>query len=403
MKREEIPDLGQSNGGRQSPNPKSVNKSEIRNSKSVSMSDIANVVIVGGGVIGTAITAEVSRHFDDVFLLEALPRLGLGASTRNSGVIHAGIYYAPGSLKAFHCVRGAPMLYEFCAKHRVPHQRIGKLIVADSEQELPELEALKGRGDQNGVEGLELVGLDFIKKLEPNVASPVALYSPNTGIVETEELIKALARIAQGNGGHVLTNTRLLGAEVNNGVTLLRTSQEEVAARVVVNAAGLYSDVVAQMFGYDRYTIYPCRGEYAELPPSRSDLVNGLVYPLPMPSGHGLGVHFTKNMAGTLLLGPNARYVSSKEDYESGKADLASFYQSARRIVPALRLEDLRPSYTGIRSRLVPEHEHSFADFVIGPDPRWPTVIHTIGMESPGLTSCLSIAASVGELVRAVL
>jgi glycerol-3-phosphate dehydrogenase len=367
------------------------------------MSDIANIVIIGGGVIGTAIAAEVSRHFDDVFLLEALPRLGLGASTRNSGVIHAGIYYTPGSLKAFHCVSGARKLYEFCTANRVPHNRIGKLIVAESEDQLPELEALKKRGDQNGVKGLEIVGVDFIKRHEPNVVSPIALYSPNTGIVETEELIKALARIAQARGAHLLTNTRLLGAEKKDRITLLRTSQEEVTARVVINAAGLYSDVVARMFGENRYTIYPCRGEYAELPPGRKDLVNGLVYPLPMPSGHGLGVHFTKNMAGTLLLGPNARYVDSKEDYESGKADLASFYESARRIVPSLKLEDLRPSYTGIRSRLVPEHQHTFADFVIAPDTRWEGVFHTIGMESPGLTSCLSIAESVTEMVRLVL
>jgi L-2-hydroxyglutarate oxidase LhgO len=367
------------------------------------MVETANVVIVGGGVIGTAIAAEVSRHFDDVFLLEALPRLGLGASTRNSGVIHAGIYYAPGSLKATHCVRGARMLYQFCEEHRVPHQRIGKLIVVDSEDQLPVLQALKQRGDQNGVEGLEIVGRDFIQRIEPNVVSPLALYSPNTGIVDAEELIKGLARIAEANGAHLLKSTPLLAAEMRNGSTILRTPREEVAARVVVNAAGLYADEVAVMFGNDAHTIYPCRGEYAELPPGRSTLVNGLVYPLPMPSGHGLGVHFTKNMAGRLLLGPNARYVSSKDDYESGKADLDSFFESARLIVPSLRLEDLRPGYTGIRARLVPEHEHSFADFVIGPDPQWPSVIHLIGMESPGLTSCLSIGEAVGEMVREVL
>ena len=367
------------------------------------MSETANVVIIGGGVIGAAIAAEVSRHFDDVFLLEALPRLGLGASTRNSGVIHAGIYYSPGSLKASHCVRGAPMLYQFCEEHRVPHQRIGKLIVADSEDELPALEALKLRGDRNGVEGLDIVGRDFIQRLEPNVTSPVALYSPNTGIVDAEELIKSLARIAEANGAHLLKGTPLLGAEMKKGGVLLKTPREEVAARIVVNAAGLYADKVARMFGYNAHTIYPCRGEYAELPPSRSNLVNGLVYPLPMPSGHGLGVHFTKNMAGRLLLGPNARYVSSKEDYESDKTDLSSFFESARLIVPSLRLEDLKPGYTGIRARLVPEHQHTFADFVIGPDPQWSSVIHLIGMESPGLTSCLSIAESVGEMVRAVL
>ena len=366
------------------------------------MAETANVVIVGGGVIGAAIAAEVSRRLDDVFLLEALPRLGLGASTRNSGVIHAGIYYAPGSLKAGHCVRGARMLYQFCAEHRVPHQRIGKLIVADSEGDLPALEELRKRGDQNGVEGLEIVDRAFIRKLEPNVASPIALYSPNTGIVDAEELVRSLARIAEGNGAHLLRSTPLVGVEMKNGGTVLRTPREEVAARVVVNAAGLYADEVARLFGYDAHTIYPCRGEYAELPPSRSSLVNGLVYPLPMPSGHGLGVHFTKNMAGRLLLGPNARYVSSKEDYEGGKAELSSFFESAKVIVPSLRLDDLRPGYTGIRARLLPEQQHTFADFVIGPDPEWPSVIHLIGMESPGLTSCLSIGAAVSEMVREI-
>jgi len=295
------------------------------------------------------------------------------------------------------------MLYDFCLEHRVPHQRIGKLIVADTLAELPALEALKQRGLQNGVEGLEVVGQTAIQHLEPNVASPVALHSPNTGIVDAEELIKALARVAEARGAHLLTNTRLLGAEVKSGIVHLRTSREQVAARVVVNAAGLYADEIARMFGYDRHTIYPCRGEYAELPSSRSNLVNGLVYPLPMPSGHGLGVHFTKNLAGTLLLGPNARYIASKEDYESGKADLRSFFDSAVRIVPSLRYEDLRPGYTGIRARLVPEHDHSFADWVIGPDPQWPSVIHLIGMESPGLTSCLSIATTVGEMARSAL
>jgi glycerol-3-phosphate dehydrogenase len=364
--------------------------------------ETANVIIIGGGVVGTAIAAEVSRHYDDVFLLEALPRLGLGTSTRNSGVIHAGIYYKPGSLKAFHCVRGVPMLYEFCAAHNVPHQRIGKLIVADSDDQLPVLQELKQRGDQNGVEGLEIVDRNFIQRIEPNVVSPIAIYSPNTGIVEAEELIKSLARIAKSNGAHILTDTRVIGVEIKNGLSMIRTQREEVAARIVVNSAGLYADEVARMLGFDKHTIYPCRGEYAELPPSRSRLVNSLVYPLPLPTGHGLGVHFTKTTAGVLLLGPNARYVKSKEDYENGRAELATFYESAVKMVPSLRLEDLRPSYTGLRPRLLPEHEHSFADFVIERDPQWPFVIHCIGIESPGLTSCLSIGAGVSKLVREI-
>ncbi|MGH9846289.1 MAG: NAD(P)/FAD-dependent oxidoreductase [Blastocatellia bacterium] len=366
----------------------------------MSSTDIANVVIIGGGVVGAAIAAEVSRHCDDVFLLEDLPRLGMGTSTRNSGVIHAGIYYKPGSLKAFHCVRAVPMLYEFCAAHNIPHERTGKLVVADSMDQLPILEELKRRGDENGARGLEIVDQRFIRRVEPNVASPVAIWSPSTGIVEAEELVKTLARLAQSNGAHILANTRVIGADVKNSLVTIRTEREEVAARVVVNSAGLYADDIARMFGYDRHTIYPCRGEYAELVPGARELVKGLVYPLPLPTGHGLGVHFTRTTGGALLIGPNARYVRSKDDYEDDRTPLAEFYESARQMVPSLKFEDLRLGYTGIRPRLTPEQDHSFADWVIERDPQWPSVIHLIGIESPGLTSALSIGASVSEMVR---
>ncbi|HEY8461530.1 MAG TPA: NAD(P)/FAD-dependent oxidoreductase [Blastocatellia bacterium] len=364
--------------------------------------DIANIVIIGGGVIGTAIAAEISQRYDDVFLIEAAPRLGMGTSTRNSGVIHAGIYYKPGSLKAFHCVRGARMLYEFCAAHNVPHERAGKLIIANSEDQFPILADLKRRGEENGVEGLEIVDGAFIRRLEPNIVSPVAISSPNTGIVEAEALVKALERIARSNGAHILTNTRVIGAEPGDGPALIRTEREEFGARAVINCAGLYADEVARMFGYDEYAIYPCRGEYAELLPGARKLVNGLVYPLPLPTGHGLGVHFTKTTAGGLLIGPNARYVKNKDDYENDRADLREFYESATQMAPSLRFEDLRPGYTGIRPRLAPESEHSFVDFVIKHDPNHPSIIHLIGIESPGLTACLSISRSVVEMVEAV-
>ncbi len=361
--------------------------------------ETANIVIIGGGVVGTAIAADISRHYDDVFLLEAAPRLGMATSTRNSGVIHAGIYYKPGSLKAFHCVHGLPMLYQFCVEHDIPHERTGKMIVADSADHLPILQDLKRRGDENGVEGLEIVDNKFIRRLEPNIVSPMALYSPNTGIVDAESLIRALERIAKSNGAHILTNTRVIGAEIRDGLAIIRTEREEFGARVVINSAGLYADDVARMFGYDEHTIYPCRGEYTELLPGARKLVNGLVYPLPLPTGHGLGVHFTKTTAGAMLIGPNARYVKNKEDYEGDRTDLRLFYESAAQMAPALRFEDMRPGYTGIRPRLAPEHQHSFADFVITRDPQWPFVIHLIGIESPGLTSCLSIGKSVAEMV----
>ena len=189
---------------------------------------------------------------------------------------------------------------------------------------------------------------------------------------------------------------------MRDGLVHLRTEREVVAARIVINAAGLYADEVARMFGHDKYTIYPCRGEYAELPPRRRNLINGLVYPLPLPTGHGLGVHFTKTTAGALLLGPNARYIKNKEDYESDRTDLRVFYESASKMVPSLQREDLRLSYTGIRPRLAPEDDHSFADFAIERDPQWPSVLHLIGMESPGLTSCLSLGQTVREMAAEI-
>lgn len=362
------------------------------------MNETANVVIVGGGVIGTAIAARLASRFDDVFVLEARPRLGLGQSTRNSGVIHAGIYYDIGSRKAFHCVRGRRMLYEFCQNHEVPHKKTGKLIVADSAEPL---EALKKRGDENGVEGLEVIDADRIRELEPNVASSFALSSPETGIIEAEALIKKLEQMAVANGAHFLTNTPLVGVEHNNGATKLRTPRESFTARVVINSAGLYSDEVAAMFGHNTYTVYPVRGEYAEVVPSRRNLVNGLVYPMPLKSGHGLGVHFTRTTSGALLIGPNSRHVDSKEDYEGDRLSLDFFFESGLEIVPSLRLEDLRLSYSGLRARLRAASDPSFADFVIESDPQNPDVIHLIGMESPGLTSCLSIAESVSEMIPA--
>ncbi len=359
----------------------------------------ANIVIIGGGVVGLAIAAELARGYDDVFLLEAQPRLGLGNSTRNSGVIHAGIYYRPGSLKARHCVEGARLLYEFCGMHGVRHERVGKLIVAQTEAEVAELERLKRQGDENGAIGLQMVDAARIRAIEPNIRGLAAIYSPNTGLVEPEEMVRTLARLAESNGASLLTDTPVTGATIRDGRLVIRTPREEVEARVVINAAGLYADEVAAMFGYDQHRIHPCRGEYAEVVPQKCGLINGLVYPVPSQDGHGLGVHFTKTLAGALLLGPNARYVERKEDFEEGLASLESFHQAAVRMLPELELVDLRQSYTGIRAKLHPAGGPSFADFIVEHDPRNAQLIHLLGIESPGLTSCLSLARTVGGML----
>ena len=360
----------------------------------------ANIVVVGGGVVGLAIALELSRLHDGVFLLESQPRLGLGNSTRNSGVIHAGIYYPPGSLKAFHCVEGSRLLYEFCGMHGIRHERVGKLIVALHESEITELERLKRQGDENGAIGLEMIDGARIQSIEPHIRGVAAIHSPNTGVVEAEEVVRTLARLAKSNGASLLTDTPLTGARISGERLVIQTPREEVEARVVINAAGLYADDVARLFGNDRYQIYPCRGEYAEVIPQRSDLIRGLVYPVPSPDGHGLGVHFTRTLGGALLLGPNARYIERKDDFESGLADLQSFHQAAVQLLPDLRLEDLRPSYTGIRAKLYPAGGLSFADFIVESDERTPNLIHLVGIESPGLTACLSLARLVAGMVQ---
>ena len=361
-----------------------------------------DVAVIGGGVTGLASARAIAATGVSVCLLERHPRPGMDTSTHNSGVIHAGLYYPAGSLKARLCVEGRQLMYEFCARYDVPHVRSGKLIVAHDEHEIRALEALQQRGTENGVTGLEIVDRAFIVAREPAVNTHYALWSPDTGIVNAEEYVKALLRTGTEAGVMFLPGTKLVGADRRADGMVLTTEREAILARVVVNAAGLYADEVSRMLGGETFTIYPVRGEYAEFTPAKRSLVNGLVYPLPHGSGHGLGVHLVRTTGGQVWLGPTVKYQDRKDDYESDRLPLEGFAEAARRLIDGVTIDDLRLSGSGIRAKLHPPSE-SFADFMIKRDRENPSVVQASGIESPGLTSSLAIGNLVRDLVAETL
>ena len=373
--------------------------------------DQANILIIGGGVVGCAIARAVSERWQDIFLVEQFPKLGMATSTRNSGVNHSGIYYPKNSLKARHCVEGNRLTYEFCKKHNVPFRHTGKLVVAANPHEEEELVALKKRGEENGVEGLRIIGPVEIRVREPFVKGVTALDVPSTGIVSAEELVHAYARVATNQGANIVTRAQVVSLEPSRETIRvgLRIGDEEdsqretIEAKCVVNAAGLFADEVAALLGNQSWRIYPVRGEYCEIRGPQSLLIKNLVYPLPHSDGLSLGVHFTKTLWGTVLVGPTATYVEGKDNYEKNRLPISAFAESAKTLLPEIDERDLQLGYSGLRPKLVPPGGKGIADFVITRDSNVPQAIHLVGIESPGLTAAPAIANHVSQLVAEVL
>ncbi len=360
------------------------------------MADV-DVAVIGGGVTGLASALALAKRGASVCLLEREARPGRATSTHNSGVIHAGLYYPTGSLKARLCIEGRDLLYQFCPAHRVPYARCGKLVVAADDHDVQALAALFAKAHANGVSSVIEVDPAFVREKEPHVHAVAALWSPDTGIVEAEALVKALEHLCKDHDVAMVVGAPLIGADAHADGIELVTPHERILAHTVVNAAGLYADVVSAQLGAAAFTIYPCRGEYAELAPSQRHRVNGLVYPPPHASGAGLGVHLARTTWGSVTLGPTIHYQDSKDDYESGRLALDAFVEPAQRLLPWVTLKDLQPGGSGIRAKLHGP-DTGFADFLIERDAVNSRVIQAAGIDSPGLTSSLAIGERVARI-----
>ena len=370
-----------------------------------------DVAIVGAGVVGLAIAARLVTHFDNIFVIEKEFSFGQGISSRNSEVIHAGIYYPSDSLKAKTCVEGNRMLYEICQNNNIPHKKIGKLIVATNTKEERQVEALVRRGKSNGVAGLEIIVSSDIKKLEPNIQGNCALLSPESGIVDSHKLMEFFCIKAKENGAGIVYQSKVKSIQKQNSLYQIEVedSQNELfkfASKFVINAAGLSSDVIASMAGLNTnkldYDLKYCKGQYFRLSPNKSRLINRLIYPVPKQSDGGLGIHLTPDISGQVKLGPDAQYLTERvEDYEVDKNKQKEFCGSVNKFAPFIDIDDIYPDMAGIRPKLEGP-EGNFRDFVIKDesDNGFPGFINLIGIESPGLTSAVSIAKYVENLLK---
>jgi L-2-hydroxyglutarate oxidase LhgO len=362
--------------------------------------DQTEVTVIGAGVVGLAIAAELARAGREVVLLERHPTYGQETSSRNSEIIHAGIYYPPGSLKAALCVEGAARLYRYCEDREIPHARLGKLIVAAAEPEIPILESLLARGQANGVRDLRLLDRAETRALEPCARAVAGLHSPHTGILSVHGLMAQLYR--EGKAAGVLF---AFGGEVDflerrgDGFVVGLAGQDyRMLSRVVVNAAGLASDRVARMLGIDidadGYRLQYCKGCYFVY--QKPSPIRRLVYPVPHDDLKGLGVHATLDLGGCLRFGPDVEDVAELDyDVPAGKQDF--FRRSAACLLDGLVPEAIVPGMAGIRPKLAGS---GVRDFLIRheADRGLPGAINLVGIESPGLTGCLAIAARVKEL-----
>ena len=391
-----------------------------------------NVLIIGGGIVGMATAMLLKQKYkSSVLVIEAESELAFHQTGNNSGVIHSGLYYKPGSLKAKNCVEGRERMYRFCEENNIEYDRCGKIVVAADESEIPLLKMLEERGSANGLKGIKRLRGDEIKNYEPHAAGIAGLFVPETGIVDYKPVSKKYAELFQNLGGEVKTNCRFLSLKKDKEKLIAETSKGEIVCDLLVNCGGLYSDRIAELCGVDPgLQIIPFRGEYYKLKKEKEYLVKNLIYPVPDPKFPFLGVHLTRMMKGGVEAGPNAVLAFKREGYThsdfsfkdisqmisySGFWKMAAhhykmgfkefyrsfsktaFVKSLQKLIPEITENDIETGGAGVRAQALEKDGKLTDDFRIVEAEK---MIHVLNAPSPAATASLSIGDKISELIK---
>ncbi len=354
-----------------------------------------DAVIIGAGVVGTAIAAALSARHRSVLVIERARQEATGITSRNSGVVHSGLYYPKDSLRAQTCIRGQELLYAWCERQGVPFARLGKLVIARGEAECRALEKLHANALASGVRDLRRLGDAEIAKLEPALPRcDAALFSPNTGIVDPHALTRSLRAAAERCGAVFAMGTRVDRLTAIRTGIRVQSGEHSLVASTLINAAGLDADRLAATIGIREQKIFPCRGNYFRLAGAR-DVYRHLIYPVRSAAATGLGVHLTLGLDGSVRLGPDAHYVDDREDFSPAPHRRNSFHLAAERLLGPIDAERLHYESCGIRPKLRPPGDDHERDFVILEQPAG--CVHLLGIESPGLTAALAIGERIAS------
>ena len=386
------------------------------------------IIVVGGGIIGLATAYRLGQKFPDaqITVLEKEPFVGRHQSGHNSGVLHAGLYYKPGSTKARLAVRGIRQMVEFCQEHSIPHEICGKLVVATGAEEVPRLDDLYARGQQNGLAGLQKLGPEQLREIEPHAAGLAAIRVPEQGIVDYPKVCEVLSGLIQASNGRVVTNAAVQRLRQTQGGWVAQTTAGDFEGDLLINCAGLHCDRIAELAGLKRdLRIVPFRGEYYRIKPDRQYLVCNLIYPVPDPKFPFLGVHYTRMIQGGVEAGPNAVLAFAREGYRKSDLDVRDladaltypglwsflrryprmcfdelrrsfskrlFCESLQRLVPEIKEDDLEPGGAGVRAQAVSPSGEMVQDFWIQ---RQENAVHVLNAPSPGATASLAIGEEI--------